>query len=87
MDQYRDILESCGKRMEDCKILAFNFDSDLDFVVFHYELTYPTRPKYYIFDSVGSKAIVVIPKDPENEQMMIEFAESCNGKKTTPNLI
>lgn len=85
-EQYRSILESYGKRMEDCKVLAFSFDTESGPEIFHYELMYPLRPIYHLFDCSGKIAQIVIPKDPENERMCIQLAESCGGTKTTPNL-
>lgn len=85
-DQYREILASYGKRLEDCKVLAFAFETESGPVIFHYELMYPLRPVYHLFDCSGNVAYIVVPKDPENERMCIQLAESCGGEKTTPNL-
>lgn len=85
-DQYREILASYGKRLEDCKVLAFAFETESGPEIFHYELMYPLRPVYHLFDCFGTIAQIVVPKDPENERMCIQLAESCGGEKTTPNL-
>lgn len=85
-EQYRSILESYGKRLEDCKVLAFAFETESGPEIFHYELTYPLRPVYHLFDSFGKIAQIVVPNDPENEEMAVQLAESCGGEKTTPNL-
>lgn len=85
-DQYREILASYGKRMDDCKVLAFAFDGPGGPEIFHYELMHPLRPVYHLFDCSGNVAYIVVPKDPENERMCIQLAESCGGSKTTPNL-
>lgn len=84
--QYRDVLNSYGKRFEDCKVLAFEFDGPGGPEIFHYELMHPLRPVYHLFDCCGNVAYVVIPKDAENEQMCVQLAESCGGEKITPNL-
>lgn len=85
-DQYRSILESYGKRLEDCKVLAFAFETESGPEIFHYELMHPLRPVYHLFDCSGNVAYIVVPKDPENEEMAVQLAESCGGSKTTPNL-
>ena len=85
-DQYREILASYGKRLEDCKVLAFAFDGPGGPQIFHYELMHPLRPVYHLFDCFGNIAQIVVPKDPENEEMAVQLAESCGGEKTTPNL-
>lgn len=85
-DQYREILASYGKRLEDCKVLAFVFDGPGGPEIFHYELMYPLRPVYHLFDCFGNIAQIVVPNDPENEEMAVQLAESCGGEKTTPNL-
>lgn len=85
-DQYRSILESYGKRLEDCKVLAFAFETESGPEIFHYELMYPLRPVYHLFDCFGKIAQIVVPKDLANEEMAVQLAESCGGEKTTPNL-
>ena len=85
-EQYRAILSEYGKRLEDCKVLAFSFEGEGGPALFHYELMHPLRPVYHLFDASGSVAQVVIPIDAENERMCVELAESCGGEKTTPNL-
>ncbi len=85
-DQYREILASHGKRLEDCKVLAFAFDGPGGPQIFHYELMHPLRPVYHLFDCFGNIAQIVVPNDPENEEMAVQLAESCGGEKTTPNL-
>ena len=86
-DQYREILASYGKRLEDCKVLAFEFETEYGPELFHYELMYPLRPVYHLFDCFGKIAQIVVPNDPKNEEMAVQLAESCGGEKTTPNLI
>ena len=85
-DQYREILASYGKRLEDCKVLAFSFDGPGGPEIFHYELMAPLRPVYHLFDCYDNTAVVIVPNDPENERMCIQLAESCGGSKTNPNL-
>ena len=83
-DQYRAIMESYG--VKDYKVLEFVFDGPGGPELFHYELMHPLRPVYHLFNCYDNHAVVVIPIDPENEQMCIQLAESCGGEKTTPNL-
>ena len=83
---YREIIEKEGRKWDDCKVLAFTFDGPGDPEIFHYQLMYPLRPVYHLFDCSGNVAYIVVPKDPENERMCIQLAESCGGEKTTPNL-
>ena len=86
LDQYRAIVESYGKRMEDCTILAFEFETEAGPGILHYELMYPLRPVYSIFDNIGNIAQIVVPKDAENERMLVALAESCGGEKISPIL-
>lgn len=83
-DQYRGIMAKEGIR--EYKVLAFIFDVPSGPELFHYELMYPLRPVYHLFDCSDNVAYIVVPKDPENERMCIQLAESCGGEKTTPNL-
>lgn len=83
-EQYRAILEKEGIR--EYKVLAFVFETESGPEYFHYQLMYPLRPVYHLFDCFGKIAQIVIPIDPENESMAIQLAESCGGEKTTPNL-
>ena len=84
MDQYRAAMDGYGKRIEDCKILAFEFETEAGPEIFHYELMCPLRPVYHLFDSFGNIAQIIVPKDPENERMCIQLAESCGGEKRPP---
>ena len=83
---YREIIEKEGRKWDDCKVLAFAFDGPTGPEIFHYELMYPLRPVYHLFDCFGNIAQIVVPNDPENEEMAVQLAESCGGEKTTPNL-
>lgn len=85
-DQYREILAREGLNFDDCKVVAFEFGSEYGVDIFHFELTYPLRPVYHIFDGWENVAQIVIPKNAENERMLEQLAESCGGEKTTPNL-
>lgn len=89
-EQYREILAREGKDFDECKVLAFEFGSEWAVEIFHFELTYPLRPVYHIFDGWDNEtehvAQLVIPKDAENERALIMLAESCGGEKTTPNI-
>lgn len=85
-DQYRDILASEGKNFDDCKVVAFEFETASGPEIFHYELTYPLRPVYHIFDGYDNVAQIVIPKDAENERMLRQLAESCGGESVKPRL-
>lgn len=84
-EQYRAIMEKEG--IEECKVFAFAFLSDTGPEYFHYELMLADpRPDYYLFDIMGEIAQVVAPKDAENDAIIVQLAESCGGKKITPNL-
>ena len=61
---YREIIEKEGRKWDDCKVLAFAFDGPGGPEIFHYELMYPLRPVYHLFDCSGNVAYVVVPKDP-----------------------
>jgi hypothetical protein len=83
---YRSILERDGIRYEDCKVLAFVFETESGPQIFHYKLMHPMRPVYYLFDFMEKIAQVVIPKNQDIEQKIISLAENVGGKKTTPKL-
>ena len=84
-DEYRAVMEKDGIR--EYKVLAFAFLSDTGPEYFHYELMLADpRPDYYLFDIMGEIAQIVVPKDAENDAIIIQLAEYCGGKKTTPNL-
>ena len=87
-DQYAAIMAKDGYGPDEWRVLAFVFLSDMGPQYFHYELMMADpRPVYYLFDCFGETAQVIVPNDdPENERMCIQLAESCGGKKTTPNL-
>ncbi|MBR2392874.1 MAG: hypothetical protein IKL37_00270 [Alphaproteobacteria bacterium] len=83
-DEYRAVMEKDGIR--EYKVLAFAFLSDIGPEYFHYELMLADpRPDYYLFDIMGEIAQIIVPKDSDNERLLIELAERCGGKKTTPN--
>lgn len=84
-DEYRTAMEKEGVR--DYKVLAFVFLSDSGPEFYHYDImTADPRPAYYLFDCIGEMAQIVVPNDAKNEQALVELAELCGGKKTTPNL-
>lgn len=86
-DQYREILAREGMDFDKCKVVAFEFGSEWAVEIFHFELTYPLRPVYHIFDGWGDTvAQLVIPKDAENERMLEQLAESCGGESVKPRL-
>lgn len=85
-DQYREILAREGLNFDDCKVVAFEFGSESGVDIFHFELTYPLRPVYHIFDGWENVAQIVIPKNAENERMLEQLAESCGGSSVKPRL-
>lgn len=86
--QYRTIVESKGINFLDCLVLAFVFSTIGGPGVFHLQIMCDVRrPTYYVFDSFGCTAQVVIPKDDKTMEIMIELAKEAGGRKTTPNLI
>lgn len=87
IEQYREILAGYGKDWADCHVLAFQFDGEYGPNTFHYELMYPLRPVYHLFDRIGNVAQIVVPRDAENDQMCRILAESCGGEEISPVLI
>ena len=85
-EQYREILAKYGKNLDDCDIMAFRFADEYRPDIFHFELMNPLRPVYHLFDATGNVAIVIVPKDAENDAIIVQLADACVGKKTTPNL-
>ena len=84
-DQYRSILESYGKRLEDCKVLAFAFKCHAQAELFHYGLM-TEKPDYILFDCWERHANVIVPNDEQNAAVIIAIAAKNGGEKTTPNL-
>lgn len=84
MQQYREILAEHNTRLEDCKVLGFEFGGPGGPALLHYELMHPLRPVYHLFDAVGTRAYVVVPKDEENMRACISLAESCGGERISP---
>ena len=85
-DNYRQILESKGIRIEDCKVLSFRFEERLQPIAFHYRIMSPGY-SYYFFDINELVASVVISKsEPGTEQDIIKAAEMHGGKQITPQL-
>ena len=74
-----------GIRFDDCKVLAFVFDDIFGPMHYHYQLMFDSA-RYHLFDHIGSTAYVIIPNDDETEQICVQLAESCGGKKTVPDL-
>lgn len=85
-DQYREILASYGKRLEDCKILAFSFNCPEDTALFHYGLM-SDKPDYFFYDCTGTYAAVVSPKDEQNAAKIVSISERIGGRQTTPILL
>ena len=84
-EEYRAIMEKEG--ITEYKVLAFAFLSDTGPEYLHYELMLADpQPAYYLFDIMGEIAQIIVPKDDENDAIIIRLAESCGGQKTTPNL-
>lgn len=85
---YREILDQSGIRFEDCDVLAFAFKHERRTTLFHFGLMlHKPRPVYYIFDSWGKNAYVIVPKDEKNAAVIIAIAEKNGGENTTPNLL
>lgn len=84
-EEYRAVMEKDGIR--EYKVLSFAFLSDTGPEYLHYELMLADpQPDYYLFDIMGEIAQVVVPPDEDNDRLIVRLAESCAGKKTTPNL-
>lgn len=83
--QYGDVLENKGIRLDDCDVLAFVFPYPMSVELFHYALM-AEKPEYYLFDGWESNAIVIAPKDEVNTEHITKIAEELRGKKTVPNL-
>lgn len=86
-DRYREILESDELKLEDCRVLAFEFRDDGGPAMFHYELMMPGQPKCYLFDKINNTAQVVVADDDAIEKRCIGLAEKHNGKKVKPIMI
>lgn len=86
--QYREILESYGRRFEDCKVLAFEFEGKSGTQMFHLEIMNPFRehPVYHIFDGIENVAQIVIDNTDEDEKAAKQLARLCGGKPVKPNL-
>ena len=79
--QYRAILAEKGLRLEDCRVLAFQFPAERDAVHFHFV---GMGLNYHIFDAVGPTVTVVAA--PGAEDALAALAARCGGQPRTPNL-
>ena len=84
-DQYRSILASYGKWLEDCNVLAFVFKHQMEIELFHFCLM-AEKPVYFLFDSFEKYAYVIAPKDEKNTAKIVAIAMKQDGEMTTPNL-
>lgn len=84
-DRYREILESYGKRLEDCEVLAFVFKYQMEIELFHFCLM-AEKPVYFLFDSFEKYAYVIAPQDEKNTAVISAIAAKNGGEKITPNL-
>lgn len=86
-EQYREIMAASGRRLEDCKVLAFEFEKETGPEIFHFDLMDLDRPIYYLFDYFGRMAQIVVPRrDTENERKCIAKAEAAGGRTVFPVL-
>lgn len=84
---YREIIGKEGRKWDDCKVLAFAFDSLGGPELFHFGLMlHEPRPVYYLFDCWDKYANVIVSKDEKNAAVIVAIAEKDGGEKTTPNL-
>lgn len=82
---YREILERAGIRFEDCTVLGFAFEYQMQTELFHYGLM-AEKTDYFVFDCWGKYANVVAPKDEQDAAIIIAVAAKNGGKKITPIL-
>lgn len=86
--KYQDVLAAQGRRLEDCKLLAFVFGGSDTPAKFHFGLMLDVhRPKYYLFDSFENYAQIIAPKDDAVIELIRDIAGRAGGKETTPILI
>lgn len=86
--KYQDVLAAHGRRLEDCKLLAFVFGGIDTPAKFHFWLMLDVRrPKYYLFDNFENYAQIIAPKDDAAIELIRDIAGRAGGKETTPILI
>lgn len=81
-DSYREIMAASGKNIDDYKVIAFEFD-DVVGPNFHYVLM-DHHCQYELFDGPGKIVTIVITKDAELEQRIVDLAAKYGGQKITP---
>lgn len=83
--QYNDILQRWhGTNILKCDILGFVFPGN-QIVGFHYA-TLTEHLRGYIYDTIGYRVIMVLPKNSPMIPRIKQIAAEHNGDEYTPNL-
>lgn len=85
-DQYREILAERGIRYEDCRVLAFAFNYQMQAEMFHFGIM-AEKVDYFLFDAAENTANIIIPKDGQDAEKIAKIAQGCGGRSTTPKLM
>ena len=81
--QYREILEDIGIRLEDCRVLAYQFPGRYGAIAFHFDAIREAA-SFLFFDVLDATATVVCA--PEEVAAIDALAARHGGEKRTPNL-
>ena len=79
---FTNALSERDVKIEDCKVLAFQFDYETRVEMFHYDLM-ARKYDYYLFDCSGKTAYLIIPKEAD-ESIFVNVAVECKGKQIKP---
>lgn len=60
--QYRDIVEAAGIRLEDCMVLSYSFPDDASARAFHYDL-YFSHIKSLVVDCCGPASTIITTQE------------------------
>ena len=83
--QYNDILQRWhDTNILKCDVLGFAFP-DKDIIKFHYA-TLSEHLRGYIYDTIGDRVIMVMPKNSPMIPRIKKIAEIYGGIEYTPNL-
>ena len=84
--QYTEILAGQNKTLAQCSVLGFRFPDEAHAHGFHYGLM-NAHVDYLLFDSTADgTAVVIIPKESEQDDQIRAIAQQGGGNDYKPNL-
>lgn len=85
-EQYTEILSDKGFKWEDVSILSFEFQTDKQVEILHFELIIVLGWKVVIYDGHGRVATVIVQKGFNAEQILRDYVAKKGGEEIRPYL-